>query len=290
MLISVVVASIYRICHDFTGSMLNLSLEELVRIVPDVLGLPDDPDFPQGVESLRDVPAPLLVDAFTRILEDPDASVALGVVRAIGLLEICDIQDVLLRLADEPGKWFSHPDRSAIRCAAIESIGIVGDETAVDPLFELMNFAHDPELEMMIVRTLGQIGSKSSVRPLVNMMMQKPEIALSAAGALVEIGGEEAFEGLLESLMSKRDMVRSASIWALGKFRDERAVTALMTYSEMNDPMTRRDIAWALGQIGGFHARLALGAIAQADSDLTVRREACRFITSGAILGRYREI
>jgi HEAT repeat protein len=269
--------------------MPKLTVEELILALPNLIGFPDDPGFHDAVESLREIPEQVLLESFTAILDDPDAKVALGIVRAIGILELKGSQEILLRLADEPGKWFSHTDRAAIRNAAVESLGFAGDESVVTPLIELIGFASDPEFEMEIVRALGRIGSESSVRPLVDLMLEKPEIALSAAGALVEIGGEEAFQGLMETLRSKNDMVRSASIWALGKMRDERGVIGLMTFSEINDPMTRRDIAWALGQIGGFHARLALGAIAQADDDLSVRREACRAIQSGAVLGMLRD-
>lgn len=264
-------------------------LQELIKSIPDILGFPHDPGFPDAVESLRDLPVPRLIEAFGEILKDPDASVALGIVRAIGILELDGTQDLLLQLVDEPGKWFSHDDRAAIRNAAVESIGIVGDEDAVEPLLDLIGSTQESELEMEVVRAIGRIGSESAIRPLTGLMRDRAEIALSAAGVLVEIGGEEAFQCLLDALTSDSEILRSASIWALGKMRDERAVTNLMTFTEINDPMTRRDIAWALGQIGGFHARLALGAIALADHDITVRREALKAIRAGTVLGRYRE-
>ncbi len=269
--------------------MPDTAREELLKSIPDLLGYPDDPDFANNVNKLREIPDVVLVIAFSDQLEDPDASLALGIMRAIGILEIGDGLGLLLKFADEPGKWFSNPDRAAIRLAAVESIGIVGDESAAELLLNLAGSSFDSELEMEAVRALGRIGALSSVGPLIESMNARPEIALSAAGALMEIGGEEAFMGLLDGLLNDKEMVRSASVWALGKFGDERAIARLMTLTENSDPMIRRDIAWALGEIGGFRARLTLGAIANTDPDVMVRREASKAIMNGAVLGNYRD-
>jgi HEAT repeat protein len=268
--------------------MTGRTVEELIHAIPELLGYPDDPAFAEVVGSLADIPGQELVRAFDVLLDDPDAPVALGIVRAIGMLKLRDAEHILLRFCDEPGKWFSHSDRAAIRMAAIESTGIVGGESAVDPLLDLLRAFHDTEIEMEIVRALGRIGSQLCVLPLIDLMRERPEIALSAAGALVEVGGEEAFQGLVTSLNAGDEMVRSASIWALGKLGDERAIPSLMNFSEASDAMTRRDMVWALGQIGGFRARLALGAISQLDPDIMVRREATNAILSGSVMGRYR--
>jgi len=268
--------------------MPDISQEQLLQSVREGLSDPDSPDFGRTLDALREVCSADRRGLFQALLEDPEPGLALGVARAVGILGSTEAVHLLAALVDEPGKWFCHADRDAIRVAAIESLGRLGDSRGTGVLLDLISSTRDAEMQMGAVRALGQIGAQSSVPPLIERMRADPRIALSAAGALAQIGGEEAFEGLMAGLKDDDEMIRSASVWALGKMGDSRAVDALMDLARSADLLLRRDIAWALGQIGGMPARLALGRLCQRDPDHAVRREAARAIRSGAVLGKCR--
>lgn len=269
--------------------MPDIKQDEFLRSVTEGLRCPEGGDFDRTLELLRSVPPGDLREAFETFLDDPPPDLALGVARAVGLLELEPAADLLITLVDEPGKWFGHSDRAAIRLEAVHSLGLLRAPAAVDSLLDIVANSHDSELQMVAVQAIGMIGSPVSVRPLIEMMRVDPPIALSAAGALAQIGGEEAFRGLVAGLTVDEDMIRSACVWALGKMGDERGVGPLTALIEVSDEFLRRDIVWAIGQIGGLRARLCLGALSQGDPELGVRREASKAILAGTVLRKYRD-
>ncbi len=260
--------------------------DKVLEEVVEGLRFPDSPDYDRAVEILGRMPPGEVRELFGRLMDDPDAPLALGVTRAVGILKLHEATDLMMALVEEPGKWFGHADRALIRMAAVESLGLLRASESVEILLGLISASHDAEIQLGAVRALGRIGDQSSVHPLIARMRAQPAIALSATGALAQIGGEDAFQGLLKGLESDEEMIRSASVWALGKMADERAIRPLMRLVMRSDAFLRRDIAWALGQIGGMLARVALGTLCQRDPDPGVRREAARAIQGGAVLGR----
>ncbi len=269
--------------------MIEKVKEELIRDISDGLSWPDSPDFDRAIDILRELPDSQYREIFESLLNDPPAGLALGVAQAVGILECRDALDLKLALAEEPGKWFSHEERAAVRLAAVRSLGVLREPSAVGILFDLIAPGGDTELPMEVVQSIARIGSADSITPLIEKMNDNPPIALSAAGAIAEIGGEEAFTGLVDGLKHEDEYIRSASIWALGKMGDERAIDSLLTIMRECDAFLRADIAWSLGQIGGIRARQLLEALCQNDADLGVRREAAKAILQGAVLGQGSE-
>jgi len=268
--------------------MPELTREKIVESCIEGLSFPESTDFETTISNLGNIPGPLLHDAFEVLLDDPDAGLALGVARAIGLTNCVDAADLAISLVDEPGKWFSHTERASIRTEAVKTLGTLKSDTAVSSLLDLVKHTRDQELLMEAILALGTIASPIAIDPLFDAMYAWPPVALSAAGALVEIGGVKVLSGFIKALQSEEDFIRSASVWALGKIGDERAISPLLELLHDSDRMLKCDIAWALGQIGGFRARLLLLALAQNDEDLDVRREASTAVEKGAVLGKYR--
>jgi len=262
--------------------MTQTDQNEFLQTVVESLSTLDPDDFEKALDELRKLSNSPLRTIFASLLDDPDPELALGVVRAIGALECTDATDLLIGLIDEPGRWFTHADRDAVRFAAVESLGLTRDPRGIDALLGLLKPGGDPLLELEAVKALGLIGSPSSVRPLLRAMTAYPPVALSAAGVVARIGGEEAFRGLLAGLRHEVEMVRSASIWALGELGDERALGPLMECMLQADPLLRSDIVWAVGRIGGHDAMLALEGIQATDPDPIVRREAARALRPDA--------
>jgi len=265
--------------------MSNLTLDEIGKLVIDGLGYPNSPDYEHTVQSLSAIPHSELAPAFKSLLEDPDVPLALGIARAIGILGCVDAADLLANLIDEPGKWFGHADRAAIQQAAIHSAGTLKISDSLEPLLFIIKTSRDPDTLMQAVNSIGEIGSETAVDPLLHEIKTNPPVALSAAGALVTIGGDTALQGLIDCLASTDEMVVSAAVWALGKMGDRRAVIPLVRLLGYCEPDLRQEIAWSLGQLGGVKARITLAALSQGDRDLGVRREASRAIRTGTILG-----
>jgi HEAT repeat protein len=275
-------------CNDWRDMVPEINKDELLNSICESLGCPDEDCYIQIIEDLKSREQAIVADILIDILKDPGANLALGAVKAIGELGCASLADRLVEIVYEPGKWFSHPERESIRIAAVESLGILKASQAVGPLIDLINKSNDIELQMVALRSLGQIASPESAVPLAQAMLANPSIATSAAGVLAEIGGEDAFQGLLCGLASDSEIIVSACIWALGKMGDEQAIENLVSLADKADPFVRQDITWSIGQIGGVKARLILGALCQFDTDIGVRREAAKAIQDGAVLGKFR--
>jgi len=214
-------------------------------------------DFEEAIQQLREIDPPTLVEIFSELLADPAPDTAIAISKAIGYLNLNNAAHLLTNLVRQPGKWFSHSDRKAIRLAAIESIGAIRASQCSEILHELLKNSRDLELQLEAVKALGIIGSSRSVAPLLEAMSKNPPVALSAAGALAQIGTEEAFAGLLATLEHPEEMVLSAVVWALGEMRDERAIEPLITLAQNADDFLKDDIIWALERIGSDSAKKA---------------------------------
>lgn len=263
---------------------------QVIKDVSEGLSFPDSPDFDRALDTLRDISPENLFEIFARLLDDPTPELALGAATAAGLLGNCALTAILTGLVDEPGKWFSHEDRDAIQLAAVQSLGLLRDPAAIDSLLFIIDHPRNSEIAMQAILAVGNIGSPDSAISLLDRMFANPPIALSAAGALVQIGGEDVFMGFLKGIRHDDEIIVSASVWALGKLGDTRAIIPLTSLIRDSDPFLRRDIAWSLGQIGGVNARLILCALMRNDTDHGVRCEAAKTVKNGAVLGAERVV
>ena len=252
----------------------------LLSSLADDLSSPDLSVFESALGELQRLTVAQAREVFSGLLLEPDPPLTLGVARVIGELRNPELGEILLSLLREPGKWFGCSDRLAVRSAAVESLGALRYKGSVSILLELVSTARDQELVLEAVRALSMIGDPECVGGLLQAIIVHPPLALSAAGVVAEIGGEEAFQGLLGCLGHESDMVRSASVWALGLMRDQRAIKHLSRLACDTDSMLRSDAVWAIAKIGGPSARIALSEISSLDPDPYVRKEAARAIES----------
>jgi HEAT repeat protein len=262
--------------------MTNPESENQISSIEMLLSSDDSVDFQSAVDSLRNLQGSARIDAITKLLADPSAQLALGAARAIGELECVEAGDLLINLVQEPGEWFGHEDRRAIRIASVMSLGQLKYRPAIEPLLELLDKGHDTDLQLEIIKTLGSIGCEESIGPLVRAVRSRSWMALSAAGALAQIGGESAFQALMSFLQYEEEIPRSAAVWALGEMGDERAIVPLMVLMGVADPLLRCDIAWAIGRIGGPFALTALSEILKSEADKVVRAEAEKSVKCAA--------
>ncbi len=143
-------------------------------------------------------------------------------------------------------------DKSADRRGgAAYTLGLLGDERAVDPLIAALK-DEDAVVRVAAARALGRIGDERAVDPLIGALQDEDEIVREAAAwALGSIGDEQAVEPLIAALQDEdeRTFVRVAAGETLGLIGDEQAVAALIAVLQDEEPPVQRVAAYALGRI-----------------------------------------
>ena len=94
----------------------------------------------------------------------------------------------------------------------------------------------------------------------------------------------ELFKGSPVLRTKRRGFLRNVAV-AMGNARDPASVPALARSLEDEEPLVRSHSAWALGQIGGQKARIALDLALHRETDEEVRRE-IRLALDGYALSR----
>ena len=98
---------------------------------------------------------------------------------------------------------------------AAVSLGKIGDRRAVEPLINMLK-DFDSVLTMIAAVSLGKIGDKGAVKPLIDMLMDDDKSKSSAAvRALGEIGDPLAIPSLIKCL--KDESLRQGSFESLGE-------------------------------------------------------------------------
>jgi len=117
---------------------------------------------------------------------------------------------------------------------AIEVIGKIGDERALDTLHEFVEGESNPPLQKTTLRALGEIGSESSTQHVADRLVaEDPEVRSRAARALGRIGDTRAIDPLADTLADgDNDSVRAAAAWALNAIGTRRALEAAAEYAD----------------------------------------------------------
>ncbi len=154
------------------------------------------------------------------------------------------------------------------RYIAAWALGEIGDHSAVSPLLNALG-DQDEEVRKFATRSLIKL-NQLAVEPLIDFLRQaqNPLAVASAVRALGDIADPQAFEVLLQHLdgPSRADVVT-----ALGKLKDPRTVTALVSVLQDPDWQVRMNAATALGPIGSEKQATALEALLE--DDVNVVRE-----------------
>ena len=120
-------------------------------------------------------------------------------------------------------------EKSVERRDAIESLDELGDERAV-PL--LIGALYDPERKVRAeaATVLGKLGDDRAVPTLLRRLTGDWDrgVQMRAGWALGDIGGEEAFEGLVQKLRRLRPDAWIAAVEALGEIGDRRALPHIL--------------------------------------------------------------
>jgi HEAT repeat protein len=107
----------------------------------------------------------------------------------------------------------------ALRAAAAEALGYIGDMRAVGPLLEALRHpdAHNAIREVA-AEALGRIGDRSAAEPLMTALMDSNEwVRRAAAVSLGDLGDASAVESLSQAIHDESEMVQDAAFDALKK-------------------------------------------------------------------------
>lgn len=110
--------------------------------------------------------------------------------------------------------------------SAARELGRIGEERAAQPLANLLD---QPEVQQSAAEALLQLGSKAVPVLMATLQHESAEARMFAARTLGDIGDRRAVEPLIEVLTHDNDYgVRTAAATALGLLKDQRAVWVLV--------------------------------------------------------------
>ncbi len=207
-----------------------------------------------------------------RALSDPEPSVRLAAVQAVGHRGAPAWSEALIRVA----LGWKQPELAQARKVAVSAL-IAFDEPAAAAAFAqaLLEMPREPDEEdVEALRRFGREAVPDTLHLIVETLMARLRddgMAERAAGLLALLA-PDSVPPLVAALDDARTKHHAAM--ALGSARDSRAVVPLRSLlMTSDDPAIRRISAWALGEIRDPAAAEALFR-ATGDSDYAVRAEA----------------
>jgi HEAT repeat protein len=154
-------------------------------------------------------------------------------------------------------------DHIPYRVKAVEALGRIGDERAVEPLLPLLNDP-SPDVQWVTAQALGKLHDRRAVEPLIEALLNSDHwIRKGAAWALGEIEDDRAVPALVPLLRDRKKDVRIAAAEALGRILDQRGespetsevIGILLEMQEDDEPEVRTT------------ARVAFRKITEKDED-----------------------
>jgi lysophospholipid acyltransferase (LPLAT)-like uncharacterized protein/HEAT repeat protein len=176
-------------------------------------------------------------------------------------------------LAPRIGKLLRDPS-PRVRQAAIAALGAGGIGTQLHPLIETLR-DRDLEVRLAAVRVLGDSRRAPAARALLPLARDPSMVVRRAAGqALVALGvshaeqsrrlARRAVEETSRRLLGARDeQLRAGAARLLGRSGSVAALPALLARQDDPSALVLREVAVALGRIGGAKARAALASLSR---------------------------
>lgn len=133
--------------------------------------------------------------------------------------------------------------------AAAESLGEIGDESAVEPLLNLLT--SNSMTMYNVSNALSKIKSEKTVEPLIKLLKSDDKkIKRQSATILGNIGDKRAIEPLIVALNDKDAYLRSRTVRALGQINNNKVIDPILAALNDNAASVRGDAARSLGEMG----------------------------------------
>lgn len=206
-------------------------------------------------EPNKDVVGPLIATA----QDDPEPVVRDAAVGALDQLGQKPLEQLIAQLADvDPGQaadWATAKqyqplltaDRPELRLAAATVLGRLGGDNTVQALRSRFDDP-DPRVRVRAVRACGQIGAKSAVGDLTELVTDADHASIrrEAAEALGMIGDTRAVGSLSRTLEDPSSDVRRAAISSLGDLGDPDSIGSIVPLVDDTNEAVRQSAAFAL--------------------------------------------
>jgi putative membrane-bound dehydrogenase-like protein len=162
------------------------------------------------------------------------------------------VLETIRRLLDDPA--------AAVRTAAAEAVAEVSDKDATASLRTRFEAEADPAVRSTVARSLGRLGDQEALPALASALRdaRSPDPVRDAAlDAVKAIGGERATKVLLDVLADPTLSIdrQKVVIAALGRFRADAAVSALVQSLGHEAPAVREAAVAALASVLGSQRR-----------------------------------
>lgn len=138
------------------------------------------------------------------------------------------------------------------RSMCIELLSNVGDETAIEPLINLLEQEETEQLRDASAIALGILGYKETVDSLIEALQSDSSAGVrqSAALSLGVLNDPRAIDSLVTALSGEDNMVRTNALRSLGELKAKDAILPIVNKLNDQDEYVRYTAAKVLGQIG----------------------------------------
>jgi HEAT repeat protein len=161
--------------------------------------------------------------------------------------------------------------RDAVRRHTARTLGLIGDDRAVDALTQVLASDPDPGVRAEAATALGLIGEARALRPLISAMADRDDEARKRVIDAVVRYGEVATEPVMVALeYGNTKQERIAAIAALGSIGDPKAVPVLIEHLRSSYYLIRMATMSALGCYGDRVVEPLLDVLSFNRSDIGV--------------------
>jgi len=252
--------------------------------------LKGSPPYQRGIEgvvpSVKGELVERAVDTLITALKDDDAIVRINAATSLGMIKNSDTVDSLIEtiksedyITYSVGDILAYNYQQDVQHKAIESLGKIGDERAVEPLISILNNGYDGD-PSVIFNTLGKLRDDKSLKFLIEKMKDnEPHIRRMAVRALRGIVDNPlVLDALINSLLDMDSGVKIESAKALSNCKDkEKNLVPLILLLKDKDKEVRKEIAKIVVKIGDEKAFEHIISLLDDDDD-DVRRLAVELL------------
>jgi len=128
---------------------------------------------------------------------------------------------------------------------------MIKDSSAVPQLIGALQ-DEDEVVRMQAVRSLGNIKDLTTVDTLIYRLQNDSSdyVQAEAAEALGRIGGDKAFDALVQALLVESEFIRMSAALALAEIGDKRALSSLqLALENTEDPFAKQRISEAIAKL-----------------------------------------